>query len=794
MCGVELSQTAAAVMVQAGFFGTGPFEMQSLHRHGSQRSLRSHRLGVALACCGLLLALAAPRDAAALPENFWYENVIEDLQLPTAVQFSTDGRVFIAEKRGVIKVYDNLLGSPPRIFADLRTKVHNHLDRGLLGLALHPDFPAVPYVYISYAYDGGAGLDDAPRWGAVDTDDDPCPSAQGCPVSGRLSRLTASGNVAVEETVLISDWYLQFPTHSVGGLLFGADGYLYIGSGEGAAGAYVDFGQTPHPVYPDPGSPPGEGGALRSQDLETTADPVGLSGTIVRVDPDTGLAAPTNPLINDPDQNARRVIAYGLRNPFRFAARPGSSELWIADVGWEDAEEINVLPDRAGSTAPLNFGWPCYEGFVRQPGYESAELPICQAMYTGNSRFPYQPPWRAFVRPHPSNPPGTIDAGSISAITFYEGPNYPSEYHRALFFADYVVSRIYMVRDTDGDGVPDDPAAVEVFAEGSAGIVHLIPGPAGDLFFTQIFSGRLVRIRYGDNTPPVAVLAVAEGSDWQGPARIVEFDASASYDPDNPHPGALSYAWDLDGDGKFDDVADPTASSASWAFKVEGSYYVKVRVTDDDGATDTATIRITVGDAVARARILLPGPTHAWFTGETLTLRAEAFEADGTPLPDAAFQWNVELLHCATGPGDCHQHPLTGGIGRERILIAPQHEYPSFLRINLTATTATEVLTDQVEVHPQTAVITMQTVPPGLSLTFGSSTAPTPYERLVIVGSTFSVAAPSEQDFGGSVWSFVEWSNGGERQHIAVAPSTAGMTLTATYQESDVVFRDGFEQ
>jgi glucose/arabinose dehydrogenase len=745
------------------------------------------RLPVLLAAV-LLLALGALRAAHALPENFWYENAIEGLQLPTAVAFARDGRVFIAEKRGVIKVYDDLRDTTPTIFADLRTRVHNHLDRGLLGLALHPDFPDVPYVYITYAYDGGIE-DDAPRWGTPDTDDDPCPSAQGCPASGRLSRLTAAGDVAVEETVLIRDWHLQFANHSVGGVLFGADGYLYVGSGEGAAAAYVDYGQTEHPLYPDVGSPPGEGGALRSQDLETTGDPVGLSGTIIRVDPDTGLAAPDNPLAADPDQNARRIVGYGLRNPFRFAARPGTSELWIADVGWEDAEEINVLPERGGTATPLNFGWPCHEGVPRQAGYEAAELPICQSLYAGASRFPYVAPWRDFVRPQAGDPPGSITAASISAVAFYEGPHYPAAYHGALFFADYVVSRIYVVRDQNGDGIPDGPGAVEVFANGSAGIVSMTPGPAGDLFFTQIFSGRLVRIRYGDNTPPVAVLGLGAGSDWQGPPRTVEFDASGSYDPNDPTPGALTFAWDLDGDGSF----APGAATASRAFTEEGSHRVAVRVTDRAGATDTASLRVTVGDAVARARILLPGPTHAWRTGELLTLRAEGFEADGTPLPDGAFQWNIVLLHCATGPNDCHQHPMTGGSGRERTLLAPEHEYPSYLRITLTATTSTEVLVDEVEIAPQTAVVTMQSDPPGLLLGFGSGTQQAPFDREVIVGSSFSVSAPSEQQHQGDTWAFLRWSDGGARQHNAVANQPGPMTLLATYQPSHRIFGDGFE-
>ena len=94
--------------------------------------------------------------------------------------------------------------------------------------------------------------------------------------------------------------------------------------------------------------PTAEGGALRAQDLRTSGDPVALDGSVIRVDPATGAGLPSNPLAGNPDANARRIIAHGLRNPFRFTFRPGTSELWLGDVGWTETEEINRIldPDR----------------------------------------------------------------------------------------------------------------------------------------------------------------------------------------------------------------------------------------------------------------------------------------------------------------------------------------------------------------------------------------------------------------------------------------------------------------
>jgi glucose/arabinose dehydrogenase len=102
--------------------------------------------------------------------------------------------------------------------------------------------------------------------------------------------------------VLIEDWCQQYPSHSIGSLAFGSDGALYVSGGEGASVSFADYGQAGNPVINPCGDPPGgeggvqtpptaEGGALRSQDLLTSSDPAGLSGTVLRVDPAAGCTA-----------------------------------------------------------------------------------------------------------------------------------------------------------------------------------------------------------------------------------------------------------------------------------------------------------------------------------------------------------------------------------------------------------------------------------------------------------------------------------------------------------------------
>ena len=139
--------------------------------------------------------------------------------------------------------------------------MHNFWDRGLLGLALDPGFPTRrTCMCCTPTTPPSAGT--APRWGTAGATSDGCPTppgatGDGCVVSGRLSRLTASGNsMAGSEQVLIEDWCQQYPSHSIGTLDFGADGALYVSGGDGASFNFVDYGQDGSPLNPC-GDPPG---------------------------------------------------------------------------------------------------------------------------------------------------------------------------------------------------------------------------------------------------------------------------------------------------------------------------------------------------------------------------------------------------------------------------------------------------------------------------------------------------------------------------------------------------------
>jgi glucose/arabinose dehydrogenase len=339
----------------------------------------------------------ATTAAATLPSGFQDTTVFSGLSFPTAIRFASDGRIFVAQKNGLLLEYDNLNDTTPTTVVDLRTQTDDYWDRGLLGLALDPNFPTSPYIYVSYAYDAPPG-GTAPTWNdACPTP--PGPTTDGCVIQGRLMKLTLSGNVATNQQVLLTAWCQQFPSHSIGDLFFGADGKLYVSGGDGASFGSADWGQyggssgSPTVANPcgDPPSPAGtalspptaEGGALRSQSPRRAAgEPVLLNGAILRVDPATGAGLPDNPLGSSTDANARRIVAYGMRNPFRFTIRPGTNDLWIGDVGWATWEEINRVPNPT-ATPLTNFGWPCYEGAAIQPVYQSDNLNMCNSLYSG---------------------------------------------------------------------------------------------------------------------------------------------------------------------------------------------------------------------------------------------------------------------------------------------------------------------------------------------------------------------------------------------------------------------------
>ena len=509
-------------------------------------------LGFTLVVFSMLLWAATAR--ATVPEGFGDETVFKGLTNPTMVRFAPDGRAFVAEKNGKILVYEGIDDETPEVFANLSKPVYDFEDHGLLGIALDPHFDlGSPYVYAIYTFNHKLA-DKAtqqplvtdpeavtPAWSSAGPgfEYDQCPDSEqahqahtleehGCEVSGLVVRMTADGNHAAptagepSQQVLLEGWCQQSTTHSIGDVGFGPEGNLFVSGGEGSMYSKPDYGEFDNPCgdpYEAPSGTPRRsnalGGSLRSQsvlrDHALPGHQTLLSGTVLRVDPATGEGVPGNPYYaTSTEANARRIIGFGFRQPWRFAFNPRTSKLLVDNVGdgtYEEMDrlELNGAVDYGAGESAYNSGWPCYEGGPQGPhrnehyayaGEPFPTLQYCldqyQAESEGKSRT--SAPFFTYPRVGPIAPedpcypePALTDIGGIS---FYEGSNYPAAYRNSLFFADPIRGCIYVMK-AGADGEPD-PSTVTTFVSGKKAFsfpgIDLEQGPEGDIFYTEFDS------------------------------------------------------------------------------------------------------------------------------------------------------------------------------------------------------------------------------------------------------------------------------------------------------------------
>lgn len=773
---------------------------------------RSMRAGAALLAILIIVGPSAVQPALAHTETpvpsagFRDDPVITGLTLPTTIRFAPNGDIFVSEKSGLIKRYTSLSDTIPDITANLQTEVYNYFDRGLLGLAVDPHYPQRPYLYALYSRDAPIG-GTTPTWGSTtnggnDTckgsPNGPGASVDGCVTSGRVLRLTIGSNgVATAQKVLVDGWCGQFTSHSIGTVVIGPDGYLYAGGGDGASfsASNLDYGQlggtvinpaTNQPYTPrNPcGDPPGgvggamtlptaEGGALRTQDKRTPNDPTGLNGTIIRVDPDTGLAAPTNPsYANGHDENDRKIIGYGFRNPYRFTFRPGTSEIWVGDVGAESWEEFDRI--LSPTNAVKNFGWPCYEGDARNSNWDPLNVNLCENLYNAGSTA-VQKPYFSYYHLSKVYSADTCPStgGVISGVAFYTGNSYPARLKNALFFTDYGRRCIWAMR-AGTNGLPDK-TQIETVVQIADGPVELVAGPGGDIFYVDHLGGTIHRLVYSSGNRPPTIVATATPANGPAPLQV-NFNAGGSSDPDG---NSISFAWDLDGDGAFDDAFTASTQRTYAA----GTWLPAVKVTDSKNASSTQGFVITSGNSAPTPVIDSPSASFKWKAGETINFSGHATDPEDGALAAAKLSWRVILHHCTGAAGtDCHQHVIQDfdGVASESFQ-APEHDLPAHLELRLTATDSAGLSKSvSVNLDPRTVSLTFATNPSGMTLTAGSATHVTPFTRSFIVDGNVSLNAPSEQIKNGLYYSFSNWSDGGGRAHTIKAPSSP-TTYTANY-------------
>ncbi|MCH7527459.1 MAG: PQQ-dependent sugar dehydrogenase [Planctomycetes bacterium] len=400
------------------------------------------------------------------------------------IAFAPNERIFVAERRGLVWIVDDGVRLPDP-FIDLIDEVGDGRHRGVLGIALHPDFENTPWVYLLYVVDPIPGQPNEP------------PET---PTFGRLTRYLADpatgGNTALlsSREVLIGvnpdEGFIHCTNaHIVGTLRFSSDGTLFAGTGDGSHFDGVDTGgRDPDCFTPPLFDPIHDIGAFRAQFRGS------LAGTIIRIDPETGQGLPSNPFwTGDPQDTQSKVWVYGLRMPFRFALRPGSGvpeTLYIGDVGWGTWEEMDV------AYGGENFGWPCYEGVGQQSQYfnRTPAHSGCDTIETPDNPGPLTPP---IITWHHSDaglsiPPG-FEGRCAAGGAFYTGHCYPPEYRGRVFFADYVNRWINVLEVDDNDNY----VSLNTFATDLLRPVALKTHPiTGDLYYVSFSPGEVGRIYY----------------------------------------------------------------------------------------------------------------------------------------------------------------------------------------------------------------------------------------------------------------------------------------------------------
>jgi glucose/arabinose dehydrogenase len=635
--------------------------VQPLVRSPMPNSLAHHKLVKRVAFRGaylrfvlvilIALVLAASSEAQTFNDAGFAVETVTTLPQFQAVglRFAPDGRIFLWQKNGIVKIFhDGVLHSTP--FIDLSSQVNTFDDRGLIGLALDPGFTENGYVYLGFVYE------------PTGNPNDPGPK------TSRLIRVTANPAnpdvaLAGSQVILIDAIPANGTSHTLDTLRFAPDGTLFVSNGDGESGSTAD------PL------------ALGVQDLNS------YRGKILRINSDGSAPAPpqaTNPFYDGTNSIRSRVWAYGLRNPYRFDFHPILGDIYLGDVGWNTWEELDhILPGK-------NYGWPCFEGPLPQPDYQSTFPAQCSQL-----------PQSATVAPI-----YTYDRSVGSAAVggcFYTGGVYPAQYLNNFFYSDYTGNYISrLVLDAAGNISQNLKFATNVGVP-----VSMETGPDGLLYFVDFVSGNIKRVIFNG---PVAQATAAPTSGYS--PLSVTFNGSGSTDGlGRP----LTYQWDF-GDGQTSTQANPVHSFVSSTVK---TFSARLTVTNTASQSSSTTVLVTVGSLPPVPVIATPaagGPGVQ--PGDVVNYSGSATDPDQGPLPPSALSWTVLLHH------NTHLHRFVGGTGSSGSFVAEEHGAGTYsYEIVLTATDASGLSASTSVIVPLHTDTTPPSAPGSLSATANGANA-----------------------------------------------------------------------
>jgi glucose/arabinose dehydrogenase len=686
-----------------------------------------------LAVVALVVLLPAARLDAALPANF-SDALVASVGAPTALAFLPDGRLLVTTQGGSLRVISGGALLPTPALTIPAAGICANSERGMLGIAVDPAYPASPYLYVYYTAN----------------------TAGGC--VNRLSRFTLPDGLntvtAGSEQVLVDNMPSTAGNHNGGDVKFGKDGTLFATVGDGGC----DYA--------------GDSGCAGSNDA--SRDQQTLTGKLLRIHKDGSIPA-DNPFLGagtarcnvtgrtSAGNKCQETFAWGFRNPFRFAFDPNAAgnRIFANDVGqgaWEEVDDV---------AAGADYGWNCREG--RHVNSSSGKCsPTPPAMV--DPVFEYS---------HSGTVPGTSAAGcaSITGGAFVPNGLWPAVYDGAYLAADYVCGAIFRLTKPASTWVASDFAT----NLGGSSAVTLLFGPNGNgqaLYYTTYASGGQVRrISYsatGNNPPTAAGSATPQQG---GPPLSVTFSLAGSSDPDSGD--VLTYFFDF-GDGQ---TAQQSTPALLHTYVTAGVYNAVLRVRDDKFSfSNPLSFRILVGNDAPAPGISSPAAGAKFRVGQTVTLTGSATDPQDGTLPDSALSWTVLLHH------DVHTHPFLGPVaGNNVAFTAPAPEdfaaaETSYLEIRLTATdSATASTTVTRDFQPNKQSLTLATSPAGLTVTVNGAPVTGPTTAVAWEGWALTVDAASPQPGpAGAPHLFASWTDGGARSHTFQMPASA-LGLTASF-------------